>query len=474
MSTQDVNGHNGEQIELPVVSEKTKEQWVIEGIAYYKAKSYTRALLTCEQVIQLDPNDALGYYNKGLTLAKLKRYEEALDAYDHAIRLDPYVTRVYTNKGNALAHLKRYQEALATFEQALQLDPSNKVTRRNVNITKGRMFVAKGDNFFKLKRYKEAFDAYKQALQFDQTNEAVYSHRGKALLDEGIGLFELGRFNEAYFAFESAVLFGPGQPDVCASLRETLLKTERNLYDLKHYGLAFVIRKAALLFNEGTNSCITIGKINRLPKETLFVQEGNSVQPKPSHEQTKRYDYTDDAKEYRAKVANLLREAKRLYEVRNYGQAGLVYEQLAHLDPNYEDIYKDKGRDLLLGALDLYLIERYEEALDAYKQALQFDPSNARVSIVRGRTIDKLKHAAQTPKDKSVLSSEQIDIYFEDEHEDDITINYNELMGEGYDGKSKVLYTDDVEDETADPDEYDPYYNQYDGRDLGDVFEDFF
>src|SRR5437588_667072 len=133
MPAQDIDGYNGEQIELPVASEKTKEHWVIEGITYYKAKSYTRALMTCEQVIQLDPNDALGYYNKGLTLAKLKRYEEALDAYDHAIRFDPHAACVYTNKGNALAHLKRYEEALDTFEQALQLDPSNKVTRRNVD-----------------------------------------------------------------------------------------------------------------------------------------------------------------------------------------------------------------------------------------------------------------------------------------------------------------------------------------------------
>src|SRR6266487_3791403 len=373
MSVQDIDGYNSEQIELPVASEKTKEQWVIEGIAYYKAKSYTRALLTCEQVIQLDPNDALGYYNKGLTLAKLKRYKEALDAYNHAIRLDPHVARVYTNKGNALAHLKRYEDALATFEQALQLDPSNKVTCRNVDITKGRAFVAKGDTLLKLKRYEEALDAYKQALQFDRANEVVYHDRGTALLDEGIGLFELGRYNEAYFAFERAVLFGPRQSDIYASLRETLLKTERDLYDLKHYGFAVIVRKTALLFSEGTNSNLHTDKTNRPQEESFCVQGGNSVELKSCNEQTKRYDYTDDAKEYRDKVAFLLHEATRLYEDRYYGQAGLFYEQLADLDPIYEDTYKDKGRDLLLGAFDLYLIGRYEEALDIYKEANQYD-----------------------------------------------------------------------------------------------------
>ena len=48
-------------------------------------------------------------------------------------------------------------------------------------------------------------------------------------------------------------------------------------------------------------------------------------------------------------------------------------------------------------------------------------------------------------------------------------------MAESYDGKGKLLYADDdIEAEIADPDEYDPYYNQYDGRDVGDVFGDSF
>lgn len=58
-----------------------------------------------------------------------------------------------------------------------------------------------------------------------------------------------------------------------------------------------------------------------------------------------------------------------------------------------------------------------------------------------------------------------------DFEEEDIerTINISELMVIGYDGESKFPYTRAIEHLTADPDEYDANYNQFEERNAGDI-----
>jgi hypothetical protein len=55
---------------------KSKEQWLDEGNAHYRAKRFQEALAAYDRAIQLDPNNANAYYNKGNALSDLKRYQE--------------------------------------------------------------------------------------------------------------------------------------------------------------------------------------------------------------------------------------------------------------------------------------------------------------------------------------------------------------------------------------------------------------
>ena len=53
----------------------------------YVLKRYEEALAAYEQVLRLDPNNALAYNNKGYVLNKLNRKEEAQQAYEKARQL---------------------------------------------------------------------------------------------------------------------------------------------------------------------------------------------------------------------------------------------------------------------------------------------------------------------------------------------------------------------------------------------------
>ena len=113
--------------ELPLASQKTKEQWLDEGhlLSFYAPIRSEEGLAAYEQAIRLDPTYELAWRMKATPLRALKRYEEALAAYEQAISLDPTDVQAYTGKGDILYELKRYEEALLTYEQAIALEPTS-------------------------------------------------------------------------------------------------------------------------------------------------------------------------------------------------------------------------------------------------------------------------------------------------------------------------------------------------------------
>ena len=75
--------------------------------------------------IQLAPQDARAYANKGNILYGLKNYEEALVAYEQATRLDPTDAHIFRAKGQTYYSMKVYSEALTASEQAIRLNPTD-------------------------------------------------------------------------------------------------------------------------------------------------------------------------------------------------------------------------------------------------------------------------------------------------------------------------------------------------------------
>ena len=53
---------------------------------------------------------------------KLGRYKEALSGYDRALELDPQDAAAWNNKGLVLVKLGHYKEALSCYDRARRLD----------------------------------------------------------------------------------------------------------------------------------------------------------------------------------------------------------------------------------------------------------------------------------------------------------------------------------------------------------------
>jgi len=108
-----------------LLSLKTKEDWLDEGITYRNQKRYEYALDAFEQAIHRDPRYLDAYQEKGKILFELERYDDALEVFEEALHLNPNIVALLIAKGQTPQALKRYEDALVTFEQALHLDPTN-------------------------------------------------------------------------------------------------------------------------------------------------------------------------------------------------------------------------------------------------------------------------------------------------------------------------------------------------------------
>ena len=108
---------------------------------------YQEALSSYDQAIQIKPNYADAYYNKGNAFLELFRYQEAVSSYDQAIRVNPRYVGAYNNKGNVLQKLGYYDEALSSFEKIIEIEPNYPLTIGK--ILHAKMFNCDWDDFFK-------------------------------------------------------------------------------------------------------------------------------------------------------------------------------------------------------------------------------------------------------------------------------------------------------------------------------------
>ncbi len=60
----------------------------------------------------------------GVALQLLERFEEALKAFDKAVQLQPERAELWRNRGNVLIQLERHSDAVLAYQHALKLDPS--------------------------------------------------------------------------------------------------------------------------------------------------------------------------------------------------------------------------------------------------------------------------------------------------------------------------------------------------------------
>jgi len=138
---------------------------------------------------------ASAWFSIGFLVQDLKDLDGCIDAYSHAIQLKPDLAEAFNNRGNAKGGLGQHAEAIADFDQAIRLKPDFAIFYSNRAVAKGN-----------LGHHKEAIADYDQAIRLNPNLAEAFNNRGKA---KG----GLGQYAEAIADFDQAVRLNPDLAD---------------------------------------------------------------------------------------------------------------------------------------------------------------------------------------------------------------------------------------------------------------------
>jgi tetratricopeptide (TPR) repeat protein len=127
-----------------------------------------RTLHSAEKSLEINPNDAYAWYQKGAALNNLNRYEEAMKSFNRATEIQPNLATAWYNKGSALVALGEYEEAMKSFDIGISINPNDP-----------RAWYHKGAALVNnIRKYKQALECLDKSIEIDpKTNPAAWTDR---------------------------------------------------------------------------------------------------------------------------------------------------------------------------------------------------------------------------------------------------------------------------------------------------------
>ena len=70
-----------------------------------------------------EPQDAIGFHERGNRYSRNGAYERAIEDYNRAIEMDGAFAEAYYDRGFSFYEMARYEEAIADLTRAIELNP---------------------------------------------------------------------------------------------------------------------------------------------------------------------------------------------------------------------------------------------------------------------------------------------------------------------------------------------------------------
>lgn len=193
----------------------------------YRTKlNLAMAIADLNRAIDLEPENADGYYQRGLCYEQKKDYPRAIVEYDQAIRLKPGNGTFYQQLGICYAHMGRYDWAMKEFNNAILSDASQAdffwqrgMSHHNMLFFQGqgnydwaiddfnrairiaprqaKYYYSRGLSYAKKGEHNRAIIDYEQSIRINKNNAAYYYSCGLSYYHEGYFLRAIENYTRA-------------------------------------------------------------------------------------------------------------------------------------------------------------------------------------------------------------------------------------------------------------------------------------
>ena len=203
---------------LPTIDEAIEldpnnaDAWSDRGIARVRLGYHDSALDDSTRAIELKPKDATLWSNRGLVKSESGDHQSALEDYNKAIELDPKNAAAWSNRGASKNDLGDHGGAIEDYNKAIELKPKDSTIWNNRGAAKNAL----GD-------YSDALDDYNEAIKRDPENAAAWSNRGAEK-------YRLGKYDDARKDFDEALRLDPKNEDIQRNRQAANVAEKQNEY----------------------------------------------------------------------------------------------------------------------------------------------------------------------------------------------------------------------------------------------------
>jgi len=185
------------------IKELSAMEWFENGMRR-DGNNYDGKIHDYSKAIELNPNFAVAYFNRGLSYAKLGgKSNEAFNDYNKAIELNPNFAAAYNNRGRIYSFQGKYDKAISDYSKAIELNPNFAVAYFN----RGLSYAKLGG------KSNEAINDYSKSIELDPKQSDAYSARGTRYV-------AMKKYEEAMIDLNRALELNP---------KDTLALDARNL-----------------------------------------------------------------------------------------------------------------------------------------------------------------------------------------------------------------------------------------------------
>lgn len=144
------------------------------GYSYNKLGEEEKAIEDYSKAIEINPEYALAYSNRGISYSNKGEEEKAMEDYNNAIELNPEYVRAYNNRGYSYSNMGEEEKAIEDYNKAIELNPEYAMAYNN-----------RGISYRNIGEEEKAIEDYKKAIELNPEYAMAYNNRGNSYSNLG-------------------------------------------------------------------------------------------------------------------------------------------------------------------------------------------------------------------------------------------------------------------------------------------------